>query len=634
MLYRFRHVKFSPMKVMLSFMVDAPCPKPGRAGTLATASRLLRRCSRGETWPVVAGLMLLLGGSLVSLLQPWPLKLVIDCVINGAPAPWWLKALSQAAGGAHHRLALLIILCAGLLIVHVLAGALTVLSTWALVAVGLRMVFRLRCELFDHMQRLSLRFHDSTSVGDALYRVTWDSYSVQAIFNGGLMPAITSLVTLVGIAAVMFTRDWIVTAIALGVAVPLILLVRRMDRPMTEHSLRVHERESEISTRVQETLSGIRAVLAFGQEAFESERFRRHAESSLRASLRLTVIQTLSQSLVTVLLAAGTALIIAIGAWRVLQGRLTAGDVVLMASYVAMLFKPIELLAYTATNVQGSVAGAHRVLAILDAQPDVADAPDALDLPGRARGAIRFENVSFGYDADRMVLRDVSFEVPAGATAALVGPSGAGKTTLVSLVLRFYDPTCGAVLLDGYDLRRLRLRSLRGNISLVLQDPVLFCASIAENIAYGRPSASRSEIEQAARAAGAHDFIMALPEGYDTRIGERGVNLSGGQKQRIAIARAFLKDAPVLVMDEPASALDAESESRLVEAVERLRAGRTTLIIAHRLSTARAADMIIVMDQGRIVETGTHEQLLAAGRLYARLYRMQFGAQPAAQEAM
>jgi ATP-binding cassette, subfamily B, bacterial len=588
-------------------------------GTFAVAARLLRWTARGEGRRIGAGLAILLISATVGLLQPWPMKLVLDSVIAGKPVPAVMQSFASSPKS------LLLVLCVGLVLIQLVMAGLTVWSTTVLVSIGLRMVFKLRCALFDHIQKLSLRFHDETTVGDSLYRVTWDSYCVQAIFNTGFIPALTAAVTLIGISAIMLTRDWLVTVVALAVGVPLALLVKWLDRPMTEGSMKVQERESAISTRVQETLSGIRAVQAFGGEPIESERFRRQAESSLQASLKLTVIQTAAQSVVGLLMAAGTALIIGIGAWRVMQGKLLPGDVVLMVAYVAMLFKPLETLAYTAQHVQGAIAGARRVFKVLDTQADVVDAPDAIDLTTRASGRIEVDHVSFGYRPDQTVLADVHLTISPGQTVALVGPSGAGKTTLVSLLMRFYDPTAGEIRLDGQDLRRLTLRSLRENIALVLQEPILFDASVAENIAYGKPGASRDQIEAAAKAAGAHDFISAMPHGYETQIGERGVTLSGGQRQRLSIARAFLKDAPLLIMDEPTSALDAETEQQLLLAMDRLKKGRTTIIIAHRLSTIRAADVIVAMQHGRIVEAGSHAVLLDNNGLYARLYNVQFG---------
>jgi ATP-binding cassette subfamily B protein/subfamily B ATP-binding cassette protein MsbA len=595
--------------------------------SLGVARRLLSLTLRGDRARLVPGLALLLAATGIGLLQPWPLKLVVDSVLGPEPAPAWLTRAAAALGPAlAFPVAMLLALCAAVVALQAAAGALAMLGTNSLVAIGLRLVFRLRCRLFDHVQRLSLGFHDATPLGDSLYRVTWDTHAVQTLFNTALVPAVTASATLAGIAAIMLARDPAAAAAALALALPLTVLIRRLDRPLTERSLRVHERESEVSSRVQETLAGIRAVQAFGRESLEQARFERHAEASLRASLRLTAVQTGSHALIGLLMAAGTAVVIALAGRQALAGRLTAGDLVLLVAYVVMLAKPLETLAYTAVAVQGAIAGGHRVLALLDAVPDVSDGPGAAPLSGRVRGRLAFERVSFRYrDGGAFALREVSLALEPGETLALVGASGAGKTTLASLVIRFYDPAAGRLTLDGRDLRSITLASLRESVALVLQEPVLFGASVRENIAYGRPGAGEAEIVAAARAAGAHDFVTALPQGYDTPIGERGVTLSGGQRQRLAIARAFVKDAPILVLDEPTSALDAEAEAGLLRALDRLMEGRTTLIIAHRLSTIRGADRIAVLDRGALIALGPHDELLLRCPLYARLWHLQRG---------
>lgn len=603
-------------------------------GTWQTVSYLFRHTTSGEGRWILAGVFTLLASSAIALLQPWPLKLVVDAILGSQEPPVFLTDLNVLLSQyffwlSDTKMGLLLLLCLCVLVIQLLMGTLMVLSTYILVAVGLRMVFRLRCRLFDHLQRLSLAFHDRTAVGDSLYRMTWDTYCVQSLFNSGVIPALTASFTLLGIAGIMFVLDWLLTIVALAIGIPLVILIRKLERPMQERTLRAAERESKISSRVQETLSSIRAVQAFGREVAESQRFSYHADESLRAKLRLTVLQAWSQAMVGLLLAGGTAAVVWIAGQRVLQGMLTVGDVVLLVSYLAMLYQPLQTLALTAATVQGAAASARRVFSILDATPEVMDTPEAVPLQSRTTGPIVFDHVSFAYDKGNQVLKDICLEIGQGQTVALVGPSGAGKTTIANLFMRFYDPTEGRILLNGINLRGLTLGSLRQNMALVLQEPVLFSSTIRENIAYGRPESTNEEIESAARAAGAHDFIQALPQGYETQIGERGVTLSGGQRQRLSIARAFLKDAPILILDEPTSALDSVTEQQVLDALKRLMKDRTTLIIAHRLSTVRHADQIVVVQDGKIAEAGSHEQLLIRGKLYADLYFRQ-GGHPAA----
>ena len=608
--------------------VPAKTVRPVRPGALRTAARLLVLCMGGEVRTTSVGLLLMLSGSLIGLLQPWPLKYIMNVVATKSAPPGFLVAtqnfIAHLIPIGNSKLGMIGLLCLALLLLSVGSAAITVISTWLLVSSGLRMVFKLRCRVFEHMQRLPLSFHDSTTVGDSLYRITWDTYSVQALFNAGLVPGISSIVTLVGIAVVMVGQDWEIAVVALIIGCVLLVLVRGLEKPTTELSTRVHEYESRVSTRVEQTLGGIRAVQAFGREALESTRFAKQANESLKANLRLTLLQTASQSGVAVLFACGTAAIIWMTARRVLAGQLSPGDIVLMVGYTALLFKPLETLSYTASSIQGAVAGAHRVFEILDKKPLISDSPHAVAIKKPVLGKIAFEHVAFGYQPDQTVLGGIDLTIPAGTSVAVVGPSGAGKTTLAALILRFYDPAHGRILLDGCDLRDITLASLRRQIAIVPQEPVLFDVSIHENIAYSRPEATLEDVHAAARAAGAWDFIQALPAGFDTVIGERGVMLSGGQRQRLSLARAFLKDARIVVLDEPTTGLDAQTEADVLSALRRLMAGRTTIIIAHHLHTVRYVDQIIVLQGGALIQTGTHDQLLGQDGLYRHLYNLQY----------
>jgi ATP-binding cassette, subfamily B, bacterial len=515
-------------------------------------------------------------------------------------------------------------------VLFLLGWALGLAAALANVGLGQRMVYDLAADLFGHLQRLSLRFHSRKAVGDTIRRVTTDCGCVAAIVRDALLPVLTAAASLVVMFAILWGLDPLLTLLALAVVPYMVWVFRRYAKPMLQRSYEQQEVEGRMYDVVERTLAAIPVVQAFGGEEEADRRFRHSAEDSVRAALATTDVQLRFKVLMGLATAAGTAVIVWVGAGHALNGELKVGDILVFLSYIASLYGPLEALMYTSSTIQGAAGSARRVLEVLRTEREVADRPGAVALPPAA-GHVRVENVTFGYEPGRPVLKGVSLEALPGQTVAVVGPTWAGKTTLVSLVPRLFDPWEGRVTVDGRDVRDVRLASLRGQVAFVLQEPFLFPLTVAENIAYGRPEASRAEVEAAAKAANAHAFIERLPHGYDTRVGERGATLSGGERQRLSIARAFLKDAPILILDEPTSALDAETEGLLLEALRRLMKGRTTLIIAHRLSTIRDADRIVVVREGTVAEAGAHGELLARGGLYAHLHGIQFG-QPAAQD--
>ena len=554
------------------------------------------------------GLLLSLCGIGLNLLKPWPFKMIVDDVLLRNP---------RAIFGTSTKL--IPLLCLVLVAIQLLWGMLNWITNYLFVKVGLQALLKVRTELYSHLQRLSLKFHDTRRSSDSSFRVAYDSQAIQTIYNKGFTNIFGSIITLVGTFAIMLRLDWQLALLSLAV-VPLLLgAIYFFAHRIRRESTLIQEHESAVLAQAQEGLSSIRMVHAFGREDFEVLQFQMQAQQSLQANLRLTLTNVNSALVISTLMVLGTAAMYYVGTMHVLAGTLTLGSLLVFSAYLLMLYQPLESLTYTAWAMEGATAGAKRCFEVLDRPDDVVDSPQSIAIT-ETKGELKFENVSFGYAQDRHVLHNIDLHIAPNQIVALVGGTGAGKSTLLSLVPRFYDPTSGRVTLDDHDLREITKKSLRAQISLVLQDTLLFSTTVRENIAYGRPDATEDEIVEAARRAQADDFIRQLPDGYASMVGERGGHLSVGQRQRIGIARAFLKNAPILLLDEPTSALDPTTESAIMETIKELMQGRTTLIATHRLATIHNVDLIIVLDHGRMVEQGHGPELVARGGTYAKLY--------------
>ncbi len=549
------------------------------------------------------------------LLKPWPLQLVIDHVLGGRPVA--LPLLAPLS-----RPALLVLACVALVIITLGAGLLALAHNYTTIGMGQRMVNDLRGALYSHLQRLSLAFHVRQRVGDLMYRITADSFAVQTMIMNGLLPILSALVLLAGMLAVLIPLDATLTLLSLTIVPALFGVIALFNRKIVDVATEVRERESTVYTLVQWAMSSVKLVQAFTKEEEEYRRFMGASRASLGATLRLYSWQTLYSAAINTLLAGGTALVVYVGARSVLEGHLSIGQLVVFIAYLAQLYAPVNQITQSWGLIAGARIGANRCFEILETEAELQDGPR--DFPqGGARGEVEWRGVSFRYRPEMPVLRHIDLRIPAGTKLAVVGATGAGKSTLLSLLPRFFDPSSGAVLIDGVDVREYRLKSLRRQIAMVLQPPLVFPLSVRDNIAYGRPEASDEEIEQAARHARIHDLIAGLPQGYDTVLGD-GISLSEGEKQRLTIARAMLRDAPILILDEPTSALDVETEALVMAGIARLAEGRTTFIIAHRLSTVRSADIILVLRDGIIAEQGSFAELMRRNGIFAELYNTQF----------
>jgi ABC-type multidrug transport system fused ATPase/permease subunit len=569
---------------------------------------------RGRVTLLAVLLLLEIG---MGAMQPWVLAIAIDHAIGGGPfRPGIQSIVNQVTRGNLYEL-LIVVVVAGIAL-QVINQLVSAYGTQVQIDTGQRMVYDLRYKLFNHLQSLGLHHHITTSTSDAVYRVDIDAYSIENLVMSGIFPLATSVTTLAVMFSILAYKDLTIALLSLIVVPFLFLCLRYYTATLSNREERVKELESKLLERLYETFSAMRLVKGFAREPYEAARYAAAGDKTMNARIAITWQQSLFSVVVSTITILGTAMILVVGGVHVMRHQMTIGTLTVVLSYLAGMYGPLSSIAHTTGQLQGAIAGARRVRAMFALVPETVEAPDAIDASD-IRGDIRFEDVGFAYPDGTAVLHDIAFTAKPGEMVALVGLTGAGKTTLVSLIPRFYNPTAGRILIDGIDSRRYRIRSLRERIAIVLQDPVLFAGTISENLRYGRLDATPEEIEAAARAAHAHDFISRLAKGYETDIAEAGGSLSGGERQRLSVARAIIKNAPILILDEPTSSLDAISEEIVFAALRRLRAGRTTIVIAHRLSTVRDADCILVLDGGQIAAKGRHADLLESSQLYRRM---------------
>jgi subfamily B ATP-binding cassette protein MsbA len=570
-----------------------------------------------------------LGETATDLLEPWPLKIVFDHIFGTKKMPPWMSTLLGSTFGVS-KSGILYLAVAAVIVIAFIGAVSAYAEKYLTTSVGQWVMHDLRRALYHHIQRLSLAYHDRKSTGDLISTVTADIDAIQDFISQALLGIVVSILTLVGMLAVMFYIDWRFTLIALSVTPFLFIVVYTYTRRIKQASRDLRKKEGEVVSVVAEVLGSIRVVKAFAREDYEEERFTRQSLESVEMALKARGLKAKLAPVVEVIIAVGTCFVLWYGVNLVISNRMTTGSLLVFLFYLGKMYKPMKDLSKMTDTMSKAGVGYERIHQVIETEDTVRNLPGAKKAP-KLHGEIEFDHVGFGYREGYATLTDLNFKVAPGQLAALVGPTGAGKTTIISLIGRFYDPQTGAVKIDGRDIREYKMKSLRRQMSFVLQETLLFKATIWQNIAYGKPEASRDEILRAAKLANADEFISRLPEQYDTMVGEKGVTLSGGQRQRIAIARAIIRDAPILILDEPTSGLDAASEELVFEALNRLMEGKTAIVIAHRLATVRRADVIFVLDKGTIVEHGTHDELLAAGGLYSRLYEIQFREEEGAQ---
>ena len=594
-------------------MPDKTLP-PNRRVTIKNLLRPHRRA-------LILGLVAIAGESVADVAAPWPLKIVLDNVIGHRASHGWLFALIKRTAGTEPR-QILLFACVAVLVIAVVDACCSYWEKYTTTSVGQWVTHDLRRTLYAQVHRLSLSYHDTSKTGDLISRVTTDIDSIQTFIVSGLLSILVDIATIVGMIGVLFYLNWQLTLIALAVVPILFAIVYTYTRRVKKASREVRKQEGKMISVVQEVISSIRVVKAFSREDYEVHRLEGESLETVEASLKARTLKARLVPIVNIVTAVGTCGVLYFGGRLALSSGMTGGKIYIFIAYIASMYKPMQDISKIMDSYSKADIGYERIQEIIGNENEMRDIPGAKLLRLTA-GRIDFDHVSFSYGDEREIIHDISMHMKPGTVTALVGPTGSGKTTLINLIARFYEPGTGTISIDGQDVSKVTQASLRGQIGFVLQDTVLFSGTVWENIAYGRPEATHTEIIQAAKAANATEFIDCLPQKYDTLVGERGVMLSGGQRQRIAIARAMVRRSPILILDEPTSALDANSEYLVFEALDRLMQGKTSVVIAHRLSTVRKADCIYVIDGGRVVESGTHDVLVEAGGLYQELIETQ-----------
>jgi len=599
---------------------DAPLSEKALSGLVLG----LLRPYRG--WLIIVFVAMLVEIAM-SLAAPWPLKIVLDDALVHHKLPDWL-AWAHNYGIGRHTLGVALFAGIATLVIAVIAAIASYIDNYYTTSVGQWVANDLRIRMYEHLHRLSLRFYDNAKSGSLMSTITSDVSTVQAFASSSTLGIVVDLLTIAFMLGLMFWLDWDFTLIAVGVTPFLLLFVMRFKKMVKDVTKIVRVKQSDVVAVVQEGLGSVRAVEAFGRQDLEVAHMTEASHATVEAALKARQVKSLLSPVVSIVVAVCTGIVLWKGTALIIAGTLTAGALTVYLAYLNKFFKPVKDLASMTTAIAQTTVALERIQKILSADDIIPERPDAID-PGRIKGAITFDHVAFGYIDEEMVLRDICFSIEPGQVVGVVGPTGSGKSTVLSLIPRFYEAQKGRILLDGVPVETFKLAALRAQVGFVLQETVLFRGTIRENIAYGRPGATDDEVIAAAKIANADEFINRMPHGYDTVVGERGDTLSGGQRQRIGIARAVIRNSPIMILDEPTAALDTESERLVVEGLQRLMKGRTVIMIAHRLSTIRDANKIIVIKDGVVAEEGTNDELIARGGVYAELHRIQYETPPA-----